>query len=167
MRTLAPSAVAAVLLLPVVVAGCAKPPAVAAPPPITIVAPAEAKVTAAMTIRASADANPDRTGRPSPVVVRIYQLRTDAAFNTASFTELFENEEQVLGAELITRDEYVLAPQDSRTINVTIAGETRFVGAIAGFRDILNAQWRGLVPAPKMGLTVAVERTRLVMSPVN
>ena len=167
MRTLAPSAVAALLSLSVaVVVGCGKPPAVA-PPSMTIAAPPEAKITASMTISASADANPDRTGRPSPVVVRIYQLRTDAAFSAATFSDLFENEDKALGAELISRDEYVLAPQDSRTLNVSIAGETRFLGAVAGFRDILNAQWRVLVPAPKKGLAVAVERARLVMSPLN
>jgi type VI secretion system protein VasD len=166
MRTLAPTAVAAALSLSAVITvACGKPPA--APPPLTIAAPPESKVRAPMTISASADANPDRSGRPSPVVVRVYQLRTDAAFNAASFSDLFENEDKALGAELITRDEYVLAPQDSRTIEVAIAGETRFLGAIAGFRDILNAQWRALVPAPKKGLAVAVERARLVMSPLN
>jgi type VI secretion system protein VasD len=167
MRTSASSAIAAALLLSAVVAtACGKPPVIA-PPPMTIAAAPESKITAEMTISAAADANPDRTGRPSPVVVRIYQLRTDTAFNAASFNELFEKEDEALGAELISRDEYVLAPQDTRTLKVAIAGETRFLGAVAGFRDILNAQWRVLVPAPKKGLAVAVERARLVMSPVN
>jgi type VI secretion system protein VasD len=167
MRTPAPSAAAVLLLSMVVAAGCGKPPVVAAPPSMTIAAPPDAKITAAMTISASADVNPDRTGRASPVVIRIYQLRTDAAFSAASFSELFEDEDKVLGAELISRDEYVLAPQDSRTLNVFIAEETRFLGAVAGFRDILNAEWRVLIPAPKKGLAVAVERARLVMSPVH
>src|SRR5262245_62038716 len=33
-----------------------------------------------LTLRAAADVNPDGNGRPSPVVVRIYQLKTDTAF---------------------------------------------------------------------------------------
>ena len=120
-----------------------------------------------MTISASADANPDGSGRPSPIVVRVYQLKTDAAFNAAPFVDLFENEGTVLGSELVSRDEYVLAPKESRTIDVAVSGETRFVGAVAAFRDILNSQWRVLVPAPRRGLTVAVERSRVLLSSVN
>jgi type VI secretion system VasD/TssJ family lipoprotein len=60
-----------------------------------------------------------------------------------------------------------MEPKQSRTLNVAIAGDTRFVGAIAAFRDILNAEWRVLVPAPRKGLTVAVERGRLLLSPAN
>lgn len=167
MRSHRSSTVAAALsLAALLAAGCAKPPATA-PPPLTIAAAPDAKTNAAMTISVSAEANPDRTGRPSPVVVRVYQLKTDAAFTAASFVDLFESEDKTLGPELISRDEYVLAPKESRTIDIAISGETRFVGAAAGFRDIRNAEWRVLVPAPRKGLTVAVERGRLVMSPIN
>lgn len=117
-----------------------------------------------MTLAASADANPDATGRPSPVVVRVYQLKTDAAFNAAEFFALFDDDQKVLGQELISRDEFVLAPSERRTIDVTLSGETRFVGALAAFRDIRNSQWRGLIPAPSKGLTVGVERARVVLS---
>jgi type VI secretion system protein VasD len=70
----------------------------------------------------------------------------------------------VLGAELISRDEFVLAPAEKRTIDVALSGETRYVGAVAAFRDIRNAEWRVLVPAPKKGLTVSVEKSRIVLS---
>lgn len=134
---------------------------------MTMAADAEAKVTAPMTVAASADANPDSTGRPSPVVVRVYQLRADAAFSGADFFALFDDEQKVLGAELISRDEFVLAPAERRTLDVVVAGQTRFVGAIAAFRDIRNSQWRMVVPAPRKGLTVSIEGTKLVLSPVN
>ena len=116
-------------------------------------------------LAASEDANPDSSGRPSPIVVRVYQLKTDAAFNAAEFFPLFDDEQKVLGAELISRDEFVLAPAETRTIDVALSGDTRYVGAVAAFRDIRNAQWRVLVPAPKKGLTVAVEKARIIVSP--
>jgi type VI secretion system protein VasD len=146
-----------------------KPPPAAAPPPqvITIAAPAEAKVKASMSLAASKEVNPDASGRPSPVVVRVYQLRNDAAFNGAEFFALYDDEQKALGPEFITRDEFVLAPAESRTLDVTLAPEARFVGAIAAFRDIRNAQWRSIVPAPKKGLSVAVERSRVVVSVAN
>lgn len=150
----------------VAAAGCGKaPPAPpAADAPITIAARPEALAPARMTLAAAADANPDGTGRPSPIVVRVYQLRSDAAFSRAEFVDLFDDEQMVLGPELITRDEYTLVPAERQIIAVSVQEETRFVGAIAAFRDIRNAQWRAVVPAPRQGLDVSVERARIVLS---
>ena len=148
-------------------ASCGKappPPPTAPPPPVTIAAAPEAKVKTSLTIAAGTDVNPDINGRPSPVVVRVYQLKADGAFTGAEFFALYNEEEKALGPELITRDEFVLAPAESRTLDVTLSPETRFVGAIAAFRDIRNAQWRAVLAAPKTGMTVAVERARIVLS---
>jgi type VI secretion system protein VasD len=117
-----------------------------------------------MVIAASGDVNPDASGRPSPIVIRVYQLRTDSAFANADFFALYEDEQKVLGPELISRNEFLLSPMERQTLDITVAGETRFVGAIAAFRDIRNAQWRSIVPAPREGLTVSVERARVVLA---
>jgi len=147
---------------------CGKAPPPAALPPITIAAPAESKTKSAMTLAASADTNPDANGRPSPVVVRVYQLKTDAAFKGAEFFALYDDDQKVLGQELISRDEFVLAPSEKKTIDVAVSRDTRFVGALAAFRDIRNAQWRGLVVAPqRSSLNLAVERARIVLSVVE
>jgi type VI secretion system protein VasD len=149
-------ALAAVLIM----TGCGK----GAPPPI-VIAPPPKPAPAALTIAASADTNPDATGRPSPVVLRVYQLKGDAAFSGAEFFPLFDDDQKVLGAELISRDEYVLAPSEKRIIEVAVSDDARFVGAVAAFRDIRNAEWRVLVPAARNGMmTVAVERARVVVS---
>jgi type VI secretion system protein VasD len=144
--------------------GKAPPPAPPAAPVITIAAPPDARIKATMTLSATADTNPDATGRPSPVVVRVFQLRGDGAFSAADYFPLYDDDKMVLGPELITRDEFVLTPGDHRSLEVTLAADTRFVGAIAAFRDIRNAQWRALVPATRNGLTVSVERTRIAVS---
>lgn len=147
---------------------CGKTPPPAALPPITIAAPPETKTKSALTLAASADTNPDASGRPSPVVVRVYQLKTDAAFKGAEFFALYDDDQKVLGQELISRDEFVLAPSEKKTIDVAVARDTRFVGALAAFRDIRNAQWRGLVVAPaRSSLRVTVERARIVLSVVE
>lgn len=148
-------------------ASCGKappPPPTAPPPAVTIAAPPEAKVKAAMTLAAQGDVNPDANGRPSPVVVRVYQLRADGAFTGADFFALYNDEQKTLGAELITRDEFVLAPSESRTLDVTLSPDARYLGAIAAFRDIRNAQWRAVAPAPRGGITLAVERARVVLT---
>ena len=146
--------------------GCAKAPPPPALPPITIAAPPETKTKSAMTLAASADTNPDANGRPSPIVVRVFQLKTDAAFKGADFFALFDDDQKVLGPELITRDEYVLNPSEKKTIDVVVSRDARFVGALAAFRDIRNAQWRGLVPAPRAGFNVTIERARVVLAAV-
>ena len=147
---------------------CGKTPPPQPLPPITIAAPAETKTKTAMTLTASADSNPDASGRPSPVVVRVYQLKTDAAFKAAEFFALYDDDMKILGQEMITRDEYVLAPSEKKTIEVAVSRDTRFVGAVAAFRDIRNAQWRGLVTAPqRSSFNVAIERARIVLSVVE
>ena len=143
---------------------CAKAPPPPSLPPITIAAPPEVKTKFAMTLAASADSNPDATGRPSPVVVRVFQLKTDAAFKGADYFQLFDDDQKVLGPELISRDEYVLAPSEKKTIDVVVSRDARFVGALAAFRDFRNAQWRGLAPAPRGSFNVTIERARVVVS---
>ena len=77
-------------------AQCAKAPPPPKPePPVTIAAPPEAKVKASMTVAANAEVNPDVNGRPSPIVVRVFQLRADAAFAGAEFFPLFDDEQPV------------------------------------------------------------------------
>jgi type VI secretion system protein VasD len=145
--------------------GKAPPPqAPVLPPSITIAAPVEAKTKATMTLVAGKDTNPDASGRPSPVVVRIYQLRTDGGFNKADFLALLDDDQKVLGNELISRDEFVLDPAEQRSLEVVVGNDTRFVGAFANFKDYRNAQWRALVPAPRTNFSVNVERARIVVS---
>jgi len=122
-----------------------------------------------MTMTAAADTNPDAGGRPSPVVVRVYQLNADGAFTSADFFALFDDEQKVLGPQLVNRAEFTMSPAEQRTIELTVAPETRFVGAIAAFRDIRNAQWRVLVPVKKRGdpVSVSVERARVVLTTKN
>jgi type VI secretion system protein VasD len=145
---------------------CAKAPPPQTLPPITIAAAPEARTKSAMTVAASADTNPDGSGRPSPIVVRVYQLKTDAAFKGADFFALYDDDQKVLGGELITRDEYVLNPSERKTIDVTVSRDARFIGALAAFRD-RNAESRALVPAPRGGFNVTIERARIVVSVVE
>ena len=116
---------------------------------------------------ASTDANPDVHGRPSPIVVRIFELKGDAEFNGADFFSLYEREKETLGAAFIQREEYVLQPGEQKDLLLPMSREARYVGAIAAFRDIRAAKWRVISKAPRKTagdmfsrdrMTVAVER---------
>src|SRR5579862_1498024 len=78
-------------------------PALARPRPLG--AGAAADVMVPMTIAASTDTNPDAAGRPSPIVLRVYQLKGDAAFRRVDFFGLFDDEQKALGPDLVGREE--------------------------------------------------------------
>ena len=137
------------LLVVTLVGGCA-----AAPPK-----PAEAK----MNLVATPDVNPDGKGRPSPIVVRIYQLKTEAEFAKADFFAIYDREKEVLGPSLITREEYTLAPGDSQELKFEVNREARFLGVLAAYRDP-SAHWRALSPAPEKGLADLVKKDRLTVT---
>lgn len=96
-------------------------------------------------VKASATVNPDARGRPSPVVVRIYELKSAAPFETADFLSLYEKDQTVLGAEVVVRDEFVLKPGESRTFRREI-GESKVLAAMAAFRDLERSRWRAVAP---------------------
>jgi len=119
---------------------------------------------ARMTVAATADVNPAADGRPSPVVVRIYQLKEDAKFNNADFFALFDNDQQVLGGDLLAREEVELAPGEQRTVEFVVMGEAKYVAAMAAYRDIRNAQWHAVQAAPKKGLMNLVKKDAITIS---
>jgi type VI secretion system protein VasD len=93
-----------------------------------------------------ANLNPDASGRPSPVILRIYELRSVAAFNRADFFSLYERDREQLGPELVSRDELPLMPGGRPQAITTLRSDTRYVGVVAAFRDIERARWRASTP---------------------
>jgi type VI secretion system protein VasD len=113
---------------------------------------------------AAADVNPDAGGRASPIVVRVYQLKEAGAFSGADFFTLFEKEQETLGASLLGREEFALQPGEKRELEIKVAPEAQFVAAAAAFRDIRNAKWRVLTPAPEKGLTDLLRKDKLTIT---
>ena len=116
------------------------------------------------TLVAAANANPDSAGRASPVVVRLYQLKDEGAFNNADFFTLYDKDKEALGASIVGREELELQPGQTRELELKIAPEARFVGAIAGFRDIRNAKWKVVSAAPEKSLTDLLRKKKMTLS---
>ncbi|MGH7305220.1 MAG: type VI secretion system lipoprotein TssJ [Candidatus Rokuibacteriota bacterium] len=102
-------------------------------------------------INVDPNVNPDRAGRPSPIVVRIYELKSIAAFNGADFFALFDKEPETLSGELVGREEFQLQPGESRQYRRQLQPETKFIGVVGAFRDLEQARWRQAVPVPAKG----------------
>lgn len=112
-------------------------------------------------ITASADVNPDREGRPSPVHVRIFQLKEDGAFMGADFWALVDKEQETLGPSLVQRLEFDLTPSESKEFELKIAPEARVLGVMAEYADYRNAQWRVVAQAPNKTLLDLVKKDRV------
>jgi len=97
---------------------------------------------------AASDVNPDARGRPSPIAIKVFELKSLAPFETADFFSLFEKDKQTLGAELLARDELTLTPGERTLIARDLMPETRYVGVVAAYRDLERATWRAVVPTP-------------------
>src|SRR5258706_1089055 len=69
-----------------------------------------------MNVTAGPTLNPSVQGRPSPVVVRVFELKNPASFDDADFMSLYEREREGLAADLVARDEFVITPGETRHI---------------------------------------------------
>ena len=120
--------------LALVVAGCAAGPRVSEP------------TTLVIRLQAAADVNPDLRGRATPLDVRLFELRSASAFETADFFALYDRDQSALAADLLAREQVVVQPGESRSINRQAKPETRFLGVLAAYRDLERAVWRASVP---------------------
>ena len=117
------------LLIAAVLTGCASGPAV---------------LNANLVV--GAQVNPDARKRASPVVVRVYELKATTQFESADFVSLFEKDQATLGADMLSREEMVLSPGESKALNKNLSPDTKFIGVMAAFREIERARWRVVVP---------------------
>ena len=123
-----------VLALAVAVTGCfpfkKKPPAAPAAAPAP--PPPKPAVPLTLTVQTSSTVNPSESGRATPIVVRVYQLRSDVSFNAAPYEKLFDDAKGTLGQDLIGEPTSVtLRPSDQSTMSLMVAGDAKFVGVAA------------------------------------
>ena len=101
--------------------------------------------------------NPDLKSRSSPVVVRVYELKSANQFSSADFMSLFEQDKTVLASDIVNREEFVIRPGDTQTIDKLLPPEAQAIGVMAAFRDLNRAQWRALaVLTPAKDNTVVI-----------
>ena len=121
-----------------------------------------------ISIKAAEDINPDISGRPSPLVVRIYSLKSDNLFNNSDFFALYQKDRTILGDTLTSREELEISPGDSMELEKEYDLKTTHVGVLAAYRDLDNAIWRGSIETPineKTYIDVTLERLTLSVTP--
>ncbi len=99
-------------------------------------------------LSAAAGINPDVGGRPSPVAVKVYQLQEAGTFETADFFSLWRSPAAALEADLVTTTDLAISPGQEHRFTEEIEPRTRYVGVVAGFREVELSRWRAVVKLP-------------------
>lgn len=112
-----------------------------------------------LTLTASNDLNPDLHGRPSPVVLRLLELKHPVAFENADFFSLYDRPKAALAADLVSMEELELSPGKHIDLKLSARDGSRYLGVMAAYRDLPETQWRYVVTLSPGGIT----RARLVL----
>ena len=122
---------AVLILMGIALTGCfTKEP----PPPSVLVAK----------FLTSSHLNPNADGAPSPVIVRLYELKSAGNFMGNDFFSLYDDDSTVLADDLIAREEMRFNPNETKTINRELDPKTRHIGVLAAFRDLDESSWRAV-----------------------
>jgi type VI secretion system protein VasD len=100
------------------------------------------------TVQAASDLNPSVTQRPSPLTLRIYELKSSVAFDQADFMTLYRSDQAALGSEVLVREEITLQPGESKPYNKQLNVETRFIAVFGAYRNLEKSTWRAIAAVP-------------------
>lgn len=114
---------------------------------LTVAAPVHAQEAKEQTklvlsIEAAAGVNPDTSLRPSPIKVRIYELKDSGSFAEADYFSLDTSDKVTLAADMLAKDEFIMRPGESRSIERKSNAQTTAIGVLAGYRDLPSSTWR-------------------------
>ncbi len=126
---------AAVLAAMPALAACSSAPP-PPPPPTTI----------QLTVVGAKALNPDPNGRPSPVMLRLYQLGPSDAFANADFFQVIDQDKATLGPTLLDRQELAVPPDSRQTVTVQPKPDVKTLAVAAAFRAYEEAGWRAMQP---------------------
>ena len=101
--------------------------------------------------RVASDINPDLDNRPSPVIIKVYELASKTVFESQDFFALYDNPEATLRTDLLKKDELVFEPGQRNEYRMTLQPATKAVAVIAAYRDIEGARWRAVVDVKPTG----------------
>jgi type VI secretion system protein VasD len=99
----------------------------------------------ALTLTAATGLNPNQASQPSPLVVRVYELKSVDTFNQLPFFDLFDQDVAKLGGDLLNRREVEIQPGATLEWQRNADPGARYIGAIAGYRELANITWRDSV----------------------
>lgn len=119
--------------------GCSSPPK----PPI-----ARVSLNVQPNINPLSPATETKITEARPVVIRLYELSSPAAFDSADFFSIFNDYKTILENELIASEELRVTPGQKLKFNRTLNLNTRYVGVVAAYKNPEESQWRASTAIP-------------------
>lgn len=108
------------------------------------------------------DTNPDDTNKASPVFIRLYELKSTKMFNKADFIDLYENDKDILGADLVKVQKIKrLMPGEYRDDSFVLDKETQYVALYAEFLKYHDAEYRVVIPVTRNNIISTLARVSL------
>lgn len=108
---------------------------------------------------ARAELNTDDNNQSSPVVIRLYQLNNASSFDSATYPDLVDNDQELLGSSLLATKEIVLKPNTSLSVDTPFDSKADYVGIVALFKDpdLKTGSWRILLKRRDLNINSARE----------
>lgn len=118
-------------------------------------------------------------------MVRIYELKSEATFESADYFSLHNSDKTVMGTDLLVRDEFILRPGEVKKIRRMSHPELAaigVIGVIAGYRELAQSEWRlvqkvdpapeaawyrTVIPANKVKLEIALQGKGIQLTPIK
>jgi len=97
-----------------------------------------------------ADVNPDDNKISSPLIIRMYELKSPKIFKKTNFIDIYEKDTEVLGADLVAKQKLKpIQPGENRKVSFVLNKETEYVGLFAEFLKYKNAEFKLIIPIAK------------------
>lgn len=110
-----------------------------------------------LNVRVTSDANPDDTGRGSPVYLSLFELRDTGSFERADYLALYSDARAALGGALVDVTEIgPLFPDSAETRELRLNTATTAVGIMGGFNRYSEMQ-TGITVTPEPGEDMEID----------
>jgi type VI secretion system protein VasD len=123
----------------------------------------------AVTLNAAPNVNPDPSGKPLSVVVRVYQLKDKGRLESAEYNAIWKMDKETLSDDFLAVQERVLKPGTSEVLEIQANPMAKYVGVVALFRNTSGDTWRRLVPVAgkKQSIKLAVRDQAIELESVG
>ncbi|ERT14974.1 type VI secretion system lipoprotein TssJ [Photorhabdus temperata] len=115
--------------------------------------PADLPSTAAITLLAEPDINPNKNGEPTPVEMHLIYLSEDSRLLAADYDQLESDKlDKALGKNYINHQDYTLLPGQYKLLPVIpLEKNSRYIGVIVRYADINQSEWKKVIKVKDTG----------------
>jgi type VI secretion system protein VasD len=113
------------------------------------------------------DINPNDKKRPSPIFIRLYELKSPTVFNKTDFIDLYERDKEILAGDYINKQTLKpLSPGVGRTDTLVLKNGASYVALYAEFSQYRGSAYKLTFPVTehnirKNEITIKISGTEM------